>query len=101
MRVMVFFDLPTETAQNRKEYSKFRKFLIKCGFMMMQESVYCKLVLNGTAQASVIAALRNNRPGSGIVQVLTVTENQFSKMEYLVGEYRGDVVQSDERLVEL
>ena len=46
MRILVFFDLPTETSKDRKIYSKFRKFLIKEGFIMMQESVYSKLALN-------------------------------------------------------
>ena len=40
MRVIVFFDLPTISVEDRKEYTKFRKFLIKNGFLMMQESVY-------------------------------------------------------------
>ena len=31
MRVIVFFDLPTETTEDKKNYRKFRKFLIKCG----------------------------------------------------------------------
>ena len=48
MRIMVFFDLPTLTAGNRREYAKFRKYLIKNGFIMLQESVYCKLALNAT-----------------------------------------------------
>lgn len=43
MRVFVFFDLPTATAAERREYSRFRKSLIKEGFLMMQESVYVKL----------------------------------------------------------
>lgn len=43
MRIIVMFDLPVETAKNRKDYVTFRKFLIKSGFLMMQESIYCKL----------------------------------------------------------
>ena len=46
MRVLIFFDLPTETAKDRKIYSKFRKLLINEGFIMLQESVYAKLALN-------------------------------------------------------
>lgn len=45
MRVMVFFDLPTETPADRREYGRFRRFLVKSGFLMLQESVYCKLAL--------------------------------------------------------
>ena len=53
MRLMVFFDLPVETASQRREYRLFRKFLIKDGYLMLQESVYAKLVVNdGAAGAS-------------------------------------------------
>ena len=38
-------------------------------------------------------------PQEGLVQLLTVTERQFSRMEVLVGEAHKDVLNSDERLV--
>lgn len=101
MRVMVFFDLPTETAQDRRDYARFRKHLIKKGFFMMQESVYCKIVLNATAQAQLLDDLRKHKPHGGLVQVLSVTERQYSRMEFIVGEYHGDIINSDERLIEL
>ena len=37
MRILVFFDLPTETVKDRRIYSKFRKHLINEGFIMQQE----------------------------------------------------------------
>lgn len=40
------FDLPVVTAHDRKEYTKFRKYLLKSGFLMLQESVYCRLIPN-------------------------------------------------------
>ena len=40
MRIIVMFDLPTVTQAERQEYTKFRKFLLKSGFIMMQTSVY-------------------------------------------------------------
>ena len=101
MRILIFFDLPTETVQERREYSRFRKFLIKSGFFMMQESVYCKLTLNQTSVNSALDSVRKNKPLAGLVQALVVTEKQFSRMEYIVGTYLGDVVNSDERYVEL
>lgn len=96
---MVFFDLPTLTAGNRKEYVKFRKYLIKNGFIMLQESVYCKLTLNSTVSEAVVQGIRKNKPPEGLVQVLTLTEKQFSKMELITGEYKSEVLQSDKRLV--
>lgn len=99
MRVMVFFDLPTLTAANRRDYAQFRKYLIKSGFLMLQESVYCKLALNSTVMEAVVQGICRNKPPEGLVQILTLTEKQFSKMEMITGEYKSEVLQSDKRLV--
>ena len=101
MRMILFLDLPTETSQERREYTRFRKYLLKSGFMMMQESVYCKIALNQTVVNSLYDSLQKNKPGKGLIQVLTVTEKQFSKMEFILGEYHGDIINTDERFVEL
>ena len=99
MRLLVFFDLPTETVSDKREYRRFRKFLIKNGFIMMQESVYCRMVLNGSVQKSVCDMVRKNKPADGVVQLLAVTEKQFGGMEYICGKDSSDVVDTDERLV--
>lgn len=99
MRVIVFFDLPTLSAEDRREYAKFRKFLIKGGFLMMQESVYTKMALNKTVADSVVESIKRNKPPKGLVQLMTVTEKQFNRMEYICGEFVSDVLCTDERLV--
>ncbi|MGH9821170.1 MAG: CRISPR-associated endonuclease Cas2, partial [Pyrinomonadaceae bacterium] len=38
--LVVMFDLPTETKQERRRYALFRKFLLKDGFSMLQFSIY-------------------------------------------------------------
>lgn len=99
MRLIVFFDLPVETSTDRRNYRTFRKFLIKSGFHMMQESVYVKLVLNGTKANTTINQVKKHKPPSGKVQLLKVTEKQFSRMEYIVGKESSDVLITDERTV--
>lgn len=101
MRMLILFDLPTETSSDRRYYRRFRKLLVQNGFLMLQESVYCKLLINSTAQNAMAEIIRRGKPPRGIVQMLTVTEKQFSKMEYIVGEWTNDVIDSDERLIEL
>lgn len=101
MRVIVFFDLPTETLENKRSYRTFRKFLLKKGFLMLQESVYCKLTLNQSVSNSIVEAVRKNRPSDGLVQLLVITEKQFAKMEYICGEKSSTVIDSDERLIVL
>lgn len=99
MRVIVFFDLPTVTVENRREYVKFRKFLIKSGFLMLQESVYSKLALNKSVADGVTSSIKKNKPEKGLVQMMVVTEKQFNRMEYVCGEFSNEVLCTDERLV--
>ncbi len=101
MRILVMFDLPVTTAAEQRAYTLFRKYLLKNGFLMLQESVYCKIAQNPVAADSVIDALRKNKPPTGLVQLLRVTEKQYAKMEYIAGESQLDVLNDDRRLVVL
>lgn len=99
MRILVFFDLPVESVEDRRNYRKFRKALIKHGFVMMQESVYSRLIPSPSVENSVRNMLETNKPPSGLVQSLVVTEKQFSKMSFIVGEGNSEYIDSDEKLV--
>lgn len=101
MRLLIFFDLPMESSKNRRDYSVFHKFLIKNGFIMMQKSVYSKLVVNGVTCQAVKERVSENLPPEGVVEMLEVTENQFSRIDYLVGEKQSVVLENMDRLVEL
>ncbi|SDB03697.1 CRISPR-associated protein, Cas2 family [Streptococcus henryi] len=99
MRMLLMFDMPTDTADERKAYRKFRKFLLSEGFIMHQFSVYSKLLLNNSANTAMVARLKENNPKKGSITLLTVTEKQFSRMIYLNGERNTSIANSDNRLV--
>lgn len=100
MRLLVFFDLPVETATQRRNYRLFRKHLIKEGYLMLQESVYAKLVTNDGAAGAAVMRLRKHRPPEGLVQVLKVTEKQFATIDYIVGNRKAyDEVDTMEEFV--
>ena len=101
MRIIVMFDLPVMSSMQIREYNRFRKYLIKNGFLMMQESIYCKLALNSTVVDGIVSNLKKNKPLEGIVQVLTLTEKQYSKMEIIVGNHVSSTLDDDRRLVVL
>ena len=101
MRVMVFFDLPVQTSAERREYTRFRKHLIRNGFIMVQESVYAKLALNMSAARAIMEAVRREKPPAGLVQMLVITEKQYTRMEYVVGERSSEIIDSDERTIYL
>ena len=73
MRMMVLFDLPVLTEKQRRDYREFRKYLIKSGFFMLQESVYCKLVQNSGVADVIQESICQNTPGEGLEQILSVT----------------------------
>lgn len=89
MRLLVFFDLPVESAMQKKHYRLFRKWLVSEGYLKLQQSVYAKMVINEGAAGAAIMRLRKNRPPEGLVQVLRVTERQYATMDYIVGNREG------------
>ena len=101
MRTLVFFDLPVVKAYQRREYRKFVTFLKKNGFFMLQKSVYVRMSLNQAAVDIVVDLLEKNKPSEGCVAVLTITEKQFSNIQFIIGEIETDVINSDLRFIEL
>lgn len=101
MRMMVFFDLPMEKSKQRKAYTKFLKELKKQGFLMLQKSVYIKLSIN---LANVDVTRKNIKkilPSEGNVFLLVITEKQFSSIEYLLGDFKTNQLNDEERVVEI
>ena len=101
MRTMLFFDLPSVTKTDHKEYTKFIKLIKSKGFIQMQESVYTKLSLNEAVANAAIKEIRSKLPKEGMISVLTLTENQFASIEHILGEPDTDVVITDEKIVKL
>lgn len=99
MRLIVMFDLPTLSLEDMRNYRSFRKFLLKNGFMMMQESVYSKIAVNQSMANLIANKVRENKPPKGLVQMFIITEKQFSRMEILVGDISDEYITDDRRLI--
>lgn len=86
MRLMVFFDLPVRTKEQRRTATAFRQWLIKDGYYMLQYSVYVRLC-NGTDAADKhLQKLLLNAPVAGSIRVLTVTEKQYASIKIVAGQ---------------
>lgn len=101
MRTIVFFDLPNIYSSDKRNYLKFRKFLLSEGFVMLQESVYSKMILNSSQSKFLMDRIRKNAPKKGIIQVLTITEKQYAQIEYVIGNTNTKIINSEDRLVVL
>ena len=87
MRMMVFFDLPVKTKIQRRVATRFRSFLLKDGYFMMQYSVYCRVCNGIDAVEQHKKRLEENKPDNGCVRLLVLTEKQFERMEIIIGDY--------------
>lgn len=101
MRMLLFFDLPMLTSKEQKAYRAFIKAIKKEGFYMLQESVYIKLAINQQVVDSVKNKIKKSLPDNGSIMLLSITEKQFSSIDFLLGENKTDVVNSTDRIIVL
>ena len=101
MRTILFFDLPTLTLIDQRNYRKFVKGIKKLGFYMLQESIYVKMSIDSQLAESVINKVKLLSPSKGSIMVLTITEKQFSQIQFILGENVSNIISSDERIVVL
>lgn len=85
MWVLVFFDLPTETKKERKEYALFRKKLMCDGFTMFQFSIYLRQCPSRENAEVHIKRVKASLPPAGKVGVMCITDKQFGQMELFSG----------------
>jgi CRISPR-associated protein Cas2 len=98
MWLMVMFDLPVDTEDARRDYTTFRKKLIKRGFIMLQFSVYARFCTTEEASKVHRKYVRSVLPKNGQVRLLSVTDRQFGKMEVFVGKKSVEPEKQPEQL---
>ncbi len=84
--VFVFFDLPTDTKKDKRNYTRFRKNLQKDGFTMLQFSIYIRHCNSRENAVVHINRVKSFLPPKGEIIVFTLTDKQFGMMEFFRGE---------------
>ncbi|QZE15969.1 CRISPR-associated endonuclease Cas2 [Halosquirtibacter laminarini] len=98
MWIMVFFDLPTDTKTERKEAARFRKALLKDGFVMFQFSVYFRFCTCREMADLHIQRIKKVLPSKGKISILAVTDHQFGKMELFIGRKVDQSIERPQQL---
>lgn len=91
MWLFAMFDLPVDKPELRREYTQFRKSLLKHGFTMLQYSVYVHYVRSEESEQAYRRKVYCELPSHGQVRLVSVTDRQFEKMEVYVGQKREKV----------
>lgn len=82
MVALVMFDLPTGTKKERRMYGKFRRELLKSGFLMLQFSAYYKYLYSDESVNKVKKDVERFSPKNkfGSIYILMMTVKQFDSM---------------------
>ena len=75
-----------KTGKERKEYTIFRKEIIKRGYYQIQKSVYIVSTSTKEKLNVIEKQLSMLVPSNSYVRTLTLTDDQFNKMKILSGE---------------
>ena len=97
--LLAMFDLPVTTSEARREYTRFRKTLLKHGFTMLQYSVYARYFGSEEASDAHRNAIRRVLPPDGQVRLMMITDKQFGKMEVFYGKNRKPVEKPPQQLM--
>lgn len=88
MWVVALFDLPVDTKKARKAYARFRKGLLRDGFVQMQYSVYIRHCASEENATLHIQRVERMVPDDGEVRILTITDKQYERMRIFWGKRR-------------
>lgn len=86
LHLIVFFDLPVKSKEERRAAAQFRNFLLSDGYDMLQLSVYVRICRGQDMADKHTRRLIGHLPPSGCVRMLQVTEKQYGRMKILVGK---------------
>ena len=86
MWMLVMFDLPVTEKPQRKAATNFRNYLLDQGFQIAQFSIYYRLLGSKEAAASLSKKIEAALPDEGKVNILTITDKQYERMQTFAGK---------------
>ena len=99
MWMIVLFDLPVVTPEERKKASLFRKALLDQGFHMSQFSVYYRLLPGKEAMDGYVRDIQAMLPPKGKVDILTITDKQYEAIISFSGKKKEKNKQNPTQLL--
>jgi len=80
MWMLVMFDLPVVSREERKAATDFRKFLEDLGFERAQLSVYMRFCSGKERAEGLVKRIRPKLPEGGLVDILMFTDKQYENI---------------------
>jgi CRISPR-associated protein Cas2 len=93
MWIMVAFDLPTLTEEQRRIANNFRKNLISSGFTKLQLSIYIYYCRSKEKAFNISNNLKFNVPDNGHITIFFITDKQFGMIKDYYGKQKVEMKQ--------
>ncbi len=84
--MIVAFDLPVVSKRARRDYTDFRKFLLKDGYVMIQYSVYARSLVTHSRMVTHLRRLELQVPPEGSVRAWYITQAQWQRSLVIHGK---------------
>ena len=91
MWILVFFDLPTETKRDTRNYRRFVDNLEKDGFNRFQWSIFIRHCPSRENMEVHLKRVKRILPPKGHVAMLHITDKQFGMMELFVSQKKEEL----------
>lgn len=89
MWMMVMFDLPVLTTEQRREATRFREYLLDQGFEMSQLSIYMRFCAGKEQVEAMNRKIAANLPSTGKVHIVSLTDRQYQNIVCFDGRTQG------------
>ena len=86
MFLLVSFDLPRDTRDERKIAAKYRTSLLELGFSMKQFSLYERFVSDSTKKDRILTILREEIPDTGSITLYVLPDEVNNNQVTILGK---------------
>lgn len=97
--VLVFFDLPVGTPEERKAAANFRKDLVRDGYIMVQYSVYARPCGSADRVETQVRRLKPKIPPKGEVRSLIISDAQWGRMLVMRSQQKVESEKQPEQMM--
>ena len=97
--VLVCFDLPVGTPEERKAAANFRKDLVRDGYIMVQYSVYARPCGSADRVETQVRRLKPKIPAKGEVRSLVISDAQWGRMLVMRSQQKVEAEKRPEQMM--
>lgn len=99
MMVLLLYDLPRNTVEERKAANKFQKRLVRLGFVMKQFSVYEREVRSISSVERLIEVIRKQLPEDGTITLYRLPKEVNNAQLQILGNGVVKLVRTGPKII--